>query len=113
MDRTADLQAVDVALTRVGRIANSRRAAAGRSRRSGVSLPPTAVATLAAIYRHGPARLSSIADHVDLEPSRVSREVRRLVDEGLVAQRPDSDDRRATSLVATNAGRKAFERYRA
>jgi DNA-binding MarR family transcriptional regulator len=113
MDRSDDLRAVDAALTRIGRVANSRRASARRGRRSGVALAPTAVATLAAIYRHGPARLTTIAEHVDLEPSRISREVRPLVDAGLVEQRPDPDDRRATKLIATAAGRRAFERYRA
>jgi DNA-binding MarR family transcriptional regulator len=113
VDRNDDLRLVDGALTRIGRIANSRRASAHRSRRSGVDLPPTAVATLSAIYRLGPTRLRTIAEHLELEPSRVSREVRRLVEDGLVAQREDPDDRRATSLVATRSGRAAFERYRA
>ena len=111
-DREADLHSVDAALTRIGRVANSRRAAGRRARRSGVTLAPTAVATLAAIYRHGPARLTAIAEYVDLEPSRISREVRPLVEAGLVVQATDPGDGRATLLVATAAGRRAFERYR-
>jgi DNA-binding MarR family transcriptional regulator len=112
MDRAADLHAVDAALMRIGRVANSRRAASRRARRAGVSLAPTAVRTLAAIYRLGPARLRAIAEHVDLEPSRVSREVRPLVDAGLVVQRADPADGRATLLATTAAGNRAFERYR-
>jgi DNA-binding MarR family transcriptional regulator len=112
MPRDADLHTIDAALTRIGRVANSRRASGRRARRSGVTLAPTAVATLAAIYRHGPARLTTIAEHVDLEPSRISREVRPLVEAGLVDQQPDPQDGRATLLVATAAGRDAFERYR-
>jgi DNA-binding MarR family transcriptional regulator len=112
MGREANLRAVDAALTRIGRVANSRRAAARRARRSGVTLAPTAVATLAAVYRLGPARQSAIAEHLELEPSRVSREVRTLVDGGLVRQEDDPDDGRAVLLVATAAGREAFERYR-
>jgi DNA-binding MarR family transcriptional regulator len=113
MERAIHLRDVDLALTRIGRLANSRRTSDYRARRSGVALPPTAVRTLAAIYRHGPARMTTIAEHVQLETSRVSREVQRLVADGLVEQRPDRDDRRATSLVATPAGRAAFENYRA
>jgi DNA-binding MarR family transcriptional regulator len=113
VDRTDDLRALDLALTRIGRVANSRRAAELRAQRSGVALAPTALATLAAIYRHGPARLTTIAEHVDLEPSRISREVQRLVADGLVEQRPDPHDGRATSLRATRKGRTSFERYRA
>jgi DNA-binding MarR family transcriptional regulator len=112
MGREANLRAVDAALTRIGRIANSRRAAGRRAHRSGVTLAPTAVATLAAVYRAGPARQSAIADHLELEPSRVSREVRTLVDAGLVTQQPDPDDGRAVVLAATASGREAFERYR-
>jgi DNA-binding MarR family transcriptional regulator len=111
--RTDDLHALDVALTRIGRVANSRKARELRAARSGVDLPPTALATLAAVYRHGPARLGTIADHVDLEPSRVSREVARLVADGFVEQRPDPHDRRAVSLRTTRRGRATFERYRA
>jgi DNA-binding MarR family transcriptional regulator len=112
MGREANLHAVDAALTRIGRIANSRRAAARRAHRSGVTIAPTAVATLAAVYRNGPARQSAIADDLELEASRVSREVRTLVDAGLVTQEPDPEDGRAVLLVATPAGRDAFERYR-
>ena len=112
MDRQADLHSVDAALTRIGRVANSRRAARRRARRAGVPLAPTAERTLAAIYRLGPARLRAIAEHVDLEPSRVSREVRPLVEAGLVVQRTDPADGRATLLATTAAGKRAFERYR-
>jgi DNA-binding MarR family transcriptional regulator len=112
MGREANLREVDTALTRIGRVVYSRRASARRERRSGVTLSPTAVSTLAAIYRLGPARLSAVAEHLDLEPSRVSREVRPLVDAGLVRQEADPDDRRAILLVATPPGRRAFESYR-
>jgi DNA-binding MarR family transcriptional regulator len=111
--RADDLHALDLAITRIGRVANSRRSSELRAERSGVALTPTALATLAAVYRHGPARLTAIAEHVDLEPSRISREVRRLVADGYVEQRPDPDDGRAVSLRVTRKGRGAFERYRA
>ena len=113
MSREDDLDAVDAALTRIGRLANSRRVARYRSELSGVDLSPTTVATLAAVYRLGPARLTAVAGLVDLEPSRVSKEVTRLVDAGLVAQEPDSTDGRATLLACTAAGEDAFRRYRA
>jgi DNA-binding MarR family transcriptional regulator len=38
--------------------------------------------------------------------------VRPLVDAGLVVQEADPQDGRATLLVTTLAGRRAFERYR-
>ena len=112
MSRDDDVAAVDRALTRIGRVANSRRAARHRSRISGVDLLPTAVATLAAVYRLGPVRLTDVATEMDLEPSRVSKEVNRLVDAELVEQAPDPSDRRASLLTITDAGADAWKRYR-
>ena len=113
MSREDDVAAVDRALTRIGRVANSRRAARQRSRMSGVDLLPTAVATLATVYRLGPLRLTDVAAAMDLEPSRVSKEVNRLVDARLVVQAPDPTDRRASLLTITEAGADAWIRYRA
>lgn len=112
MDRSADLGDLDVALTRIGRAANSRRAAQRRAERAGTALTTAAVATLSAVYRHGPIRARSVAEVAELEPSRVSREVRSLVEAGFVEQRADADDRRAVLLVVTPQGKRAFERYR-
>ena len=112
MSRADDLAKVDVALPRVARIANSRRAARERSRLSGVDLLPTAVWTLAAVYRLGPVRLTDLAAEMELEPSRVSKEVNRLVDAGLVAHETDASDRRAIQITATDKGADAWQRYR-
>ena len=112
MSRADDLSRVDAALTRIGRTTNSRRAAQYRAELSGVDLQPTAARTLATILRHGPVRLTSVAAHVDLEPSRISKEVNRLVDAGLVEQAADETDGRAVLLSVTGAGRQALDRYR-
>jgi DNA-binding MarR family transcriptional regulator len=112
VDRVVALQTIDAALTRIGRVANSRRAATRRAQRAGVNLSTTAVAALAVTYRHGPARLGTLAEHLDLEPSRASKEMRRLIDAGLVTQAPDPDDRRASLLSVTKEGAAAFRRYR-
>jgi DNA-binding MarR family transcriptional regulator len=53
-----------------------------------------------------------LAEHLDLEPSRVSKEMRRLVDAGLVTQASDPADRRASAFEVTKAGSAAFRRYR-
>lgn len=112
MSRAEDLAGVDAALTRIARVANSRRAARYRSELSGVDLLPTAVATLATIFRVGPARLTDVSAHLELEPSRVSKEVNRLVEAGLVIQEPDTSDRRAVLLTVTEKGADAWHRYR-
>ena len=112
MSRADDLTKVDAALTRIARVANSRRAARERSRLSGVDLLPTAVWTLAAIYRLGPVRLTDLANDMELEPSRVSKEVNRLAEAGLVEQQTDASDRRAVRITATEKGADAWHRYR-
>jgi len=112
MSRADDLAGVDAALTRISRVANSRRAARYRSQLSGVDLLPTAVATLAAVVRVGPARLTDVSAHLELEPSRVSKEVNRLVEAGFVTQQPDPSDRRAVLLTVTDEGADAWRRYR-
>ncbi len=113
MSRTDDLAAIDLALTRISRIANSRRAAAIRSERAGVALTPTAVAVLATVYRHEPLRISRVAELLELESSRVSKEVAGLVTAGLVSLGADPDDGRASRANVTDRGREAFREYRA
>jgi DNA-binding MarR family transcriptional regulator len=110
--RQGDIAALDAALTRIGRAANSRRAARRRAELSGVDLLPTGVGALAAVFRLGPVRLTDVALHVDLEPSRVSKEINRLVEAGLVAPETDPSDGRAVLLSVTDQGADAFRRYR-
>ena len=52
----------------------------------------------------GPMRASALAEHTDIDPSTISRQVDRLVRTGLVERRADPDDGRATLLVATATG---------
>jgi len=111
--RSDALANIDAALTRIGRMMNSRGFAQLRSQMSGVELQPTTVRTLATIDRLGPVRMTTVATHVDLEPSRVSKEVNRLVEAGLVAQEADVTDGRAVLLTVTEEGGDALERYRA
>ncbi|MDX6284763.1 MAG: hypothetical protein QOG53_248 [Frankiales bacterium] len=110
--RAESLAQVDAALTRIGRVASSRRSAQLRAERAGLSLSPLSVTVLASIYRRGPVNLRAIAAAVDTQPSRVSKEVNELRRLGLVNARVDPEDARATLLTVSAAGRRAFERYR-
>ena len=112
MSRADDLATVDAALTRIGRAANSRRAAQTRAARAGLDLPAGAMNVLAAIYRGGPGRMVDVAARIDMEPSRVSKDVRRLHVAGYVEPRHDAADRRVAVLHITARGKRAFERYR-
>lgn len=67
---------------------------------------------LARLVIGGDQRATDLAADAFLDLSTVSRQVRSLVERGLVARRPDPEDRRGSLLTATDAGRAAFENYR-
>ncbi|MCU1396799.1 MAG: MarR family transcriptional regulator [Ilumatobacteraceae bacterium] len=112
-DRKAALAQIDATLTAIGKLARSRRATELRQQRSGVHLGDATIAALAAVYRHGPMRMGEVADRIDLDASRASKEIRRLVIDGYVRQQTDPQERRASLLTVTAKGQRAFERYRA
>lgn len=64
---------------------------------------------LLTLVKDGPRRQGELADCVLLEPSTVSRRVGQLVQLGYVERRADPGDGRAVQLVATEAGRQAFD----
>jgi DNA-binding MarR family transcriptional regulator len=59
---------------------------------------------LVMLVKHGPRRLSVLADEVHSDASTVSRQVAQLVHLGLVERRPDPTDGRASTLAATETG---------
>jgi DNA-binding MarR family transcriptional regulator len=61
--------------------------------------------TLEMLVEHGPMRLNDLTERLFLDKSTTSRVVRTLVRKGYVEQHADPDDRRATALNATRAGR--------
>jgi DNA-binding MarR family transcriptional regulator len=67
---------------------------------------------LAKLVVGGDRRATDLAADAFLDLSTVSRQVRSLVERGLVDRRPDPEDRRGTLLTATDAGHAAFATYR-
>ncbi|POX38265.1 MarR family transcriptional regulator [Streptomyces sp. Ru73] len=67
---------------------------------------------LAKLVNHGDRRATDLAADALLDLSTVSRQVRSLVERGLVERYPDPEDRRGTLLRATEAGHAAFGEYR-
>ena len=57
-------------------------------------------------------RASDVAVALSVDVSTVSRQVKELELDGLVARRPDPTDGRASILVLTAAGHQALERLR-
>ncbi|WP_329128675.1 MarR family winged helix-turn-helix transcriptional regulator [Streptomyces sp. NBC_01476] len=68
---------------------------------------------LARLTDSGPQRATDLAADTLLDLSTVSRQVRSLVERGLVDRRPDPDDRRGALLFPTDAGRETVRGYRA
>jgi DNA-binding MarR family transcriptional regulator len=64
---------------------------------------------LEVIVRHGPCRVSDLAEHLGVEPSTASRAVGRLVDMGLAERRHSEHDGRAVDVDATDAGKAVFD----
>lgn len=67
---------------------------------------------LAKLVVGGDRRATDLAADALLDLSTVSRQVRSLVERGLVERYPDPEDRRGTLLRPTDAGRTAFQEYR-
>jgi DNA-binding MarR family transcriptional regulator len=88
----------------------ARAGAAAAHARDGVE--PSAYALLVHLVTDGPRRLSDLADAVRSDRSTVSRQVAALVRAGLVERRPDPADRRASRLVATEAGERTLRLLR-
>jgi len=108
----APLQDVELALTRIVRIANLPRLHDRLALASGVALDRTVYPVLARVGDEGAIRLTDLAAALGLDTSTVSRHVQDLATKGLVERRPDPDDRRASVLSLTRPGHAALARIR-
>src|SRR3954469_17428042 len=64
---------------------------------------------LGVVHVHGPLRVSDVGQHLAVDLSVASRQVRALIDAGYVEKQPDPDDARATLLSTTDDGRRVLE----
>jgi DNA-binding MarR family transcriptional regulator len=110
--RLDDLQRVEKAIVRIGRIGASREAARNRAERSGVHLSRPAISLISALHASGPVRLSRLSDLADLEAPLVSREIARLCEDGYVKRAGDPTDGRASIVELSAKGRKTYAAYR-
>lgn len=66
-------------------------------------------AILATLEEYGPASQMAIGQHCGIDRSDIHAMVSELVDQGLVVQAPDPQDRRRNIITVTPAGQKRFE----
>ncbi|HEX5406789.1 MAG TPA: MarR family transcriptional regulator [Pseudonocardiaceae bacterium] len=71
---------------------------------TGEGLTPTQYSVLGLIRKRGPLGLAELTDLEGLNPTMVSRIVRRLDDDGLIRRLPDPSDLRAVRVEITPAG---------
>jgi DNA-binding MarR family transcriptional regulator len=64
---------------------------------------------LAVVHVHGPIRVSDVAQHLAVDLSVASRQVKALIDAGYVRKQADENDARATLLNVTDDGRRVLE----
>ena len=70
--------------------------------------PYTQAIVLGHLDREGPMGISDLAVAVRVRPQSMAQTVRELDDAGLVARRPDPDDRRRTFITLTDSGREVL-----
>jgi DNA-binding MarR family transcriptional regulator len=66
---------------------------------------PSQLRALGTLMRHGPVRPGTLAGHLGIAPRSATEVVDALEERGLVRRDTDPDDRRATLVVVTDAGR--------
>ncbi len=103
---------IEAAMERLARMMQSRKAAARRSARAGLSLSNSAQQVLRAVLDHAPVRISDIARATQMGDAAVSRHVTLLENEGLVARGPCAEDGRVARVRPSAAGRRAGRRLR-
>jgi DNA-binding MarR family transcriptional regulator len=69
-----------------------------------LNVSPSQGRALGELMRHGAMRPGALAEHLHIAPRSATEVVDALAERGLVERRPDPEDRRATQVVATEAG---------
>ncbi|MGK2887906.1 MAG: MarR family winged helix-turn-helix transcriptional regulator [Rhodococcus sp. (in: high G+C Gram-positive bacteria)] len=100
------------ALGRVVRFATLPRFAERVAEEAGTHLDRSAYVLLARLLEEQQYRVGELADHLCLDVSTVSRQVRALEQRGLVRRKPNPIDRRGSVVVIAPQGREAIQQHR-
>ena len=87
------------------RRAHQRHTALFQDAMAEIDLTPTQFNALVRVVELGQATQNHLGRLAAMDPATIQGVVRRLVDRGLLTRSPDPDDRRATILEASPAGR--------
>lgn len=86
-----------------------RRVQAERARAVHPDLQAGSYLILSTVAQSGPMRASAISEQFDMDKGAISRQVRHLIDLGLLSEARDPDDGRALRLSATAEARRRLE----
>jgi DNA-binding MarR family transcriptional regulator len=111
MERDAALRLLDSCLFRIRRVQSSRRAARIQANVSGDWLSPTSLAIFAELERDAPIRMKALAERIQSDASRASREVHDLAARGYVELVPDENDGRVVMVQLTKLGTRQWSAY--
>lgn len=98
------------AIVDLQRITNSRKLHGVRAARAGVAISPVAGSVLRHIAEEGPVRPALLADHVRMQPSALSRQLKALQAEGYTERIPTPGDKRGWMVRVTQRGRGTVQR---
>jgi DNA-binding MarR family transcriptional regulator len=108
-DRSIDQ--IEVALQVVARSMTQARLHERLLQTAGVRLDRAGSALLYKLYvNRDSLRVTTLADLLGVDAPTVTRKVQQLEQEGFVARHPDPDDRRATRIELSPAGRRTLQR---
>lgn len=71
-------------------------------------LSPREIRCVTMVAQRGPLSSKELSSLIDLSPSRGSRVIGRLVDQGLIKAHQNDQDRRAVELSLTEAGSRCY-----
>jgi DNA-binding MarR family transcriptional regulator len=78
---------------------------------AGVRIDRAGAALLHKLYLHdNPLRVTTLADLLGIDAPNVTRKIQQLEHDGLVLRHSDPDDRRATRIALSAAGRRTLRR---
>jgi len=92
------------------RITNSRKLHGVRAARAGVTISPVAGSVLRHIVADGPLRPALLAQHMRMQPSALSRQLKVLESEGYIERVVIPGDKRGWLVRVTRRGRGIVQR---
>jgi DNA-binding MarR family transcriptional regulator len=106
-DDSPALDSINRAVARLLRLNASRSAFARSAAAAGVSLSQPAYLLLRTVAEHGPLAVGRLAELSRMDVGMATREVAKLVEDGLVERRGDPTDGRVALVTVTRAGQRA------